>query len=173
MASKSTGNKSGGNKKTAARGGASRSGIEDVANRVVSEVGKSGLSDMLGMIENSRDRLRESLDGIDVKESIDRATEYLSGQMDKARDYTKKNPKAVAGGAAGVLVGASLLAYALNRMSGDEKKRAGSGSKTAKGGAAKSRSRKSGSKKSGSKSASSAPSGGSKKSPSSKRASKR
>jgi hypothetical protein len=60
---------------------------------------------------------------MDVRESIDKAQEYLAEQIENARDYARENPRKVIGGAAGVLVGASLLAIALRRASGEERKR--------------------------------------------------
>ena len=70
--------------------------------------------DRLGLDERVA-ALRTKIDEMDVRESIDKAQEYLSDQIDSARDYARENPGKVIGGAAGVLVGASLLAYALSR----------------------------------------------------------
>ena len=69
------------------------------------------------------ERLREKIDEMDVRESIEKAQEYLGEQIESARDYARENPKKVIGGAAGVLVGASLLAMALRRAGGEEKRR--------------------------------------------------
>ena len=68
--------------------------------------------------------LRSKLDEMDVRRSVKEAQDYLSEQIDSARDYARENPGKVIGGAAGVLVGASLLAYALSR--GGSKKKSGS-----------------------------------------------
>jgi hypothetical protein len=82
-------------------------------------------------------QLRGALSKVDVRESVDKASDYLSEQIKSARDYTRENKGKVIGGAAGVLVGASLLAYALKRAS-DEKKRKSSSSKKSSGGSKKS-----------------------------------
>ena len=130
--SKSGGASKGGSRSSA--GGASvGNNIAAAADSAVSEVSSFNWSDALeriGLSEAKLDKLRGALDEIDVSESIDKASEYLSQQVEKARDYTRKNPKTVAGGAAGVLVGASLLAYALSR-GGSKKKGGGSSSKKA------------------------------------------
>jgi ElaB/YqjD/DUF883 family membrane-anchored ribosome-binding protein len=76
-----------------------------------------------GLSSDRVQRLRSAIADSDVKESIDKASEYLAEQIENARDYTRENPKKVIGGAAGVLVGASLLALAIRRASGDEKKK--------------------------------------------------
>jgi len=70
--------------------------------------------DRLGLNERV-EALRSKIDDMDVRKSVQEAQEYLSDQIDSARDYAKENPGKVIGGAAGVLVGASLLAYALSR----------------------------------------------------------
>jgi hypothetical protein len=69
------------------------------------------------------ERLRKRINEMDVRESVDKAQDYLSEQIENARDYAKENPGKVIAGSAGVLVGASLLAMALRRASGEEKKR--------------------------------------------------
>ncbi len=67
--------------------------------------------------------LRSKIDEMDVRRSVDEAQQYLSDQIDAARGYAKENPGKVIGGAAGVLVGASLLAYALSRKPASTKKK--------------------------------------------------
>ena len=76
--------------------------------------------DRLGL-DDRVEALRSKLDEMDVRRSVKEAQDYLSEQIDAARGYAKENPGKVIGGAAGVLVGASLLAYALSR--GGAKKR--------------------------------------------------
>ncbi len=44
--------------------------------------------------------------------------------VEKARDYARRNPGKVIGGAAGVLVGASVVAAAVSRSKSKKKKRA-------------------------------------------------
>ena len=128
-------------------------------------VDEGGLFEALerfGLSSERVERLRDAISDVDVRESVDKASEYLAEQIENARDYTKENPGKVIGGAAGVLVGASLLALAIRRAAGEEKKsaqkaaagrkggRASGGSKSAKKAAA---GRKGGRKSSGSKSA--------------------
>lgn len=100
-----------------------------------------------GLSSERVQRLRSAIADSDVKESIDKASEYLAEQIENARDYTRENPKKVIGGAAGVLVGASLLALAIRRAAGEEKrstssKKAAAGRKGGKATAKKSSSRK-------------------------------
>jgi len=92
-----------------------------------------------GLSSDRVKRLRAAIADSDVKESIDKASEYLAEQIENAREYTRENPKKVIGGAAGVLVGASLLALAIRRAAGDEKrKKAAAGRKGGKATAKKS-----------------------------------
>lgn len=95
--------------------------------------------------------LRGVIDDMDVRDSVERAQEYLGEQIENARDYAKSNPGKVIGGAAGVLVGASLLAMALRRAGGEEK-RGGSrpSSKKSRGASKSSGSKSSAGSKSGS-----------------------
>lgn len=164
-----------------------------VGNADLDEGGVFEALERFGLSSDRVERLRTALADLDVRESIDKASEYLAEQIENARDYTKENPGKVIGGAAGVLVGASLLALAIRRAAGEEKKsrqRAAAGRKggraTAsasakkaaagrKGGLASSgSSKKSSSRKSGSSSKrSSGSSSSSRKSSGSKKASKR
>ena len=90
-----------------------------------------------GLSSDRVQRLRTAIADSDVKESIDKASEYLAEQIENAREYTRENPKKVIGGAAGVLVGASLLALAIRRAAGEEKKRSSSSSKSSKSSSSK------------------------------------
>ncbi|HEY3052027.1 MAG TPA: hypothetical protein VGK04_01415 [Thermoanaerobaculia bacterium] len=90
------------------------------------------------------ERLRGAIDKMDVRESVDKAQEYLSEQIENARDYARQNPGKVIGGAAGVLVGASLLAIALRRASAEERR---TSAKTAAAKSGTSRAKKSTAKK--------------------------
>ena len=181
---------------------ADREYINQSLNSARGRVGSAAVEDEGGLFEALErfglsservERLREAISDVDVRESVDKASEYLAEQIENARDYTKENPGKVIGGAAGVLVGASLLALAIRRAAGEEKKsrqRAAAGRKggraTAsasakkaaagrKGGLASSgSSKKSSSRKSGSSSKrSSGSSSSSRKSSGSKKASKR
>jgi hypothetical protein len=125
--------------------GSSGSGMEEL-EKLASEVAAGVSFEKLGL---SEDRVRSVFGDIDISDSLDRATEFLSDQVEKAREYTRKNSTAVAGVAAGVLAGASLLAYALNRYgdkSGSSSKKAGSSSKKSGSSSKKSSSRKASSK---------------------------
>ena len=100
--------------------------LDDARGRgAAGEESEDGLFEALerfGLSSDRVERLRDAkIDEMDVRESIDKAQEYLAEQIENARDYARENPKKVIGGAAGVLVGASLLAMALRRASGEEK----------------------------------------------------
>ena len=113
------------------------------------EEGASGLFEALesfGLSSDRVDRLREALGKVEVRESVEKAQEYLADQIESARGYARDNPKKVIGGAAGVLVGASLLAYALRRA-GEEK--GGRSRSTSGGGSSPSSSTSTSSKSSG------------------------
>ena len=112
-------------------------------------VDEGGLFEALerfGLSSERVERLRDAISDVDVRESVDKASEYLAEQIENARDYTKENPGKVIGGAAGVLVGASLLALAIRRAAGEEKKSAQRAAAGRKGGRASSGSSKSSSK---------------------------
>lgn len=79
--------------------------------------------DRFGLNSARVKQLRKKLNEVDVRESIDKAQDYLAEQIENARDYARENPGKVIGGAAGVLVGASLLAYAISRAGGEKKKK--------------------------------------------------
>lgn len=99
-----------------ARGRGAASGEE-------SEGGLFEALERFGLSSDRVERLRDAINDMDVRESVDKAQEYLSEQIENARDYARDNKGKVIGGAAGVLVGASLLAMALRRASGEEKRR--------------------------------------------------
>jgi hypothetical protein len=150
-----------------ARGRGAASGEE-------SEGGLFEALERFGLSSERVERLRSAIDDMDVRESVDKAQEYLSEQIENARDYARDNKGKVIGGAAGVLVGASLLAIALRRASGDEKRRktsASSGSSSSSSAASPSSSKKS--SKSSTKRSSSKKSASSKKSSGAKKSSKR
>jgi hypothetical protein len=99
-----------------------------------------------GLSSDRVERLREAIGKVEVREGIEKAQEYLSEQIENARGYARDNPKKVIGGAAGVLVGASLLALAIRRAAGDDKPKSRSTAAPAAP-AKKSSSKKSSSKK--------------------------
>lgn len=124
-----------------ARGRGAASGEE-------SEGGLFEALERFGLSSDRVERLREKINDMDVRESVEKAQEYLSEQIENARDYARDNKSKVIGGAAGVLVGASLLAIALRRASGEEKRRkAGASSGAGTSAASPSSSKKSSSKK--------------------------
>jgi hypothetical protein len=105
-----------------ARGRGAASGEE-------SEGGLFEALERFGLSSDRVERLRDAINDMDVREAVDKAQEYLSEQIENARDYARDNKGKVIGGAAGVLVGASLLAMALRRASGEGKrKKAGTAS---------------------------------------------
>lgn len=105
-----------------------------------------------GLTSERVERLRGAFDDLDVKESVEKASEYLSEQISNARDYAKDNPRKVIGGAAGVLVGASLLAIALRKASEKKKKRSAATASPAPASTKSAASKKSASKSAASKS---------------------
>ena len=135
------------------RGGSKfRKSLADADREYMSSIGgqvEGALYDTLQRLGlNERvEALRTKIDEMDVRRSVKEAQEYLSEQIESASDYARENPGKVIGGAAGVLVGASLLAYALSRGG---KKRGGSkkrSSSAKQGSSKKSSSKKSSSKK--------------------------
>lgn len=118
--------------------------------RGAGDVDEGGVFEALerfGLSSDRVQRLRSAINDLDVRESVDKASEYLVEQIENARDYARTNPKKVIGGAAGVLVGASLLALAVRRAAGEEKRKTASSG----GGAKKSPAKKSSAKKSSAK----------------------
>ena len=107
-----------------------------------SEGGLFEALDRFGLTSDRVKRLRANINKMDVRESVDKAQEYLAEQIESARDYAKENPGKVIAGSAGVLVGASLLAYALSRAGGGTKRRTTARSSSKKKTASKKRSRK-------------------------------
>ena len=117
---------------------------------------EGGLFDALerfGLSSARVERLRSVIQYMDVRESIDKAQEYLSEQIESARDFARDHKGKVIGGAAGVLVGASLLAIALRRAAGEDKRRARA---SAAGSSSSAKSSKSSKKRSSSKKSSGA-----------------
>ena len=110
-----------------------------------SEGGLFEALERFGLSSTRVERLRGAIDKMDVRESVDRAQEYLSEQIENAREYARENPGKVIGGAAGVLVGASLLAIALRRAGAEERPR--TSAKTASTKSAPSRAKKSSKKR--------------------------
>ena len=122
----------------------------------VSEGGLFEALERFGLSSDRVERLRGAINEMDVRDSVDKAQEYLAEQIENARDYARDNPKKVIGGAAGVLVGASLLAMALGRAAGEEKRRKRSASSSGSTASAASSKKSSKSRKSSSSKKSSA-----------------
>lgn len=109
--------------------------ISKAKGRVGGDVDEGGLFEALerfGLSSERVQRLRGAIADVDVRESVDKASEYLAEQIENARDYTKRNPGKVIGGAAGVLVGASLLALAIRRAAGEDRRSSSSKSTSSK-----------------------------------------
>jgi hypothetical protein len=123
-----------------ARGRGAASGEE-------SEGGLFEALERFGLSSDRVERLRDAINDMDVREAVDKAQEYLSEQIENARDYARDNKGKVIGGAAGVLVGASLLAMALRRASGEGKRKKASASSSSSSSAAASPASKKSSKK--------------------------
>ena len=107
-----------------------------------------------GLTSERVERLRGAFEDVDVRESVEKASEYLGEQIESAREYARENPKKVIGGAAGVLVGASLLAMALRKAGNKERGRKAARKRAAgtrKAGKASARKRSSGGAKKSSK----------------------
>jgi len=159
-------------KTTGSKGKSGSVSLADEDRRYLNEsLGKAGAGmdegsvfealERFGLSSDRVQRLKGAISDLEVRESIDKASEYLAEQIENAKGYTRENPKKVIGGAAGVLVGASLLALAIRRAAGEEKrsstskKKAAAGRKGGKATAASSSAASSSSKKAGGSSKSS------------------
>jgi hypothetical protein len=119
-----------------------------------------------GMSSDRVEKLRRQIEDLGVREGVQKAAEYFADQLSEAREYARNNKEKVIGGAAGVLVGASLLAMAIRRASGGKRGAAGDTAAAARGGrnsksGGRSKSRSSSKKASSSKSSSKSSRGGS------------
>jgi hypothetical protein len=86
--------------------------------RPMNESANSGLDAFLGKIgisEEMLDKLKGSMQNVDVEEYLNTAREYIKDSSGKAKSFTKENPGKVAAGVAVLAVGAGLLLSALNR----------------------------------------------------------
>lgn len=130
--------------------------LEGSLNSARSRMGENARTDESGMFEmlekfglgSARvERLRKALGRLSPADAVEKAGDYLAEQIESAKDYSRENPGKVIGGAAGVLVGASLLAMALNRAAGEESSSRRSSSASSSRGGSKG-SRRGGSRKS-------------------------
>ena len=127
---RSTGSRAGGRGGSVSLADEDRQYINESLSKARGRVGNTDLDEgsvfealeRFGLSSERVERLRTALADLDVRESIDKASEYLAEQIENARGYTRDNPKKVIGSAAGVLVGASLLALAVRRAAGEEKR---------------------------------------------------
>ena len=86
--------------------------------RSMNEISNSGLDAFLGKIginEEMLDKLKGSMQNVDVEEYLTTAREFLKDSGGKAKTFTKENPGKVAAGVAVLAVGAGLLISAMNR----------------------------------------------------------
>ena len=83
--------------------------MNETNNGLDAFLGKIGISD--DMLE----KLKGSMQNVDVEEYLNTAREYIKDSGGKAKTFTKENPGKVAAGVAVLAVGAGLLLSALNR----------------------------------------------------------
>jgi hypothetical protein len=86
--------------------------------RSMNESTTGGLDAFLGKIgisDDMLDKLKGSMQNVDVEEYLNTARDYLKDSGGKAKTFTKENPGKVAAGVAVLAVGAGLLLSALNR----------------------------------------------------------
>ena len=69
----------------------------------------------LGINDQMIEKLKSSIDGVEVEQYIATAREYLKTTGDKAKSFTKENPGTGAAGVAVLAVGAGLAITAINR----------------------------------------------------------
>lgn len=119
--------------KFTATGMADQTGTDDSKAGSEKLTGVFEALESFGMSSDRVIRLRKSIEDLGVREGVQKAAEYFSEQLSDARDYAKNNKEKVIGGAAGVLVGASLLAMAIRRAT-NEKGAAGDTKAAARGG---------------------------------------
>ena len=86
-----------------------RSMNDNAENSLDAFLGKIGISD------DMLDKLKGSMQNVDVEEYLNTARDYLKDSSGKAKTFTKENPGKVAAGVAVLAVGAGLLISALNR----------------------------------------------------------
>ncbi len=87
--------------------------------RSMHDIGNNaGLEQFLGRIgisEEMVNKLKTSMQNVDIDEYLNTAREYLKDSTSKAKSFTKENPGKVAAGVAVLAIGAGLLLSALNK----------------------------------------------------------
>lgn len=141
-------------------------GVKNARSRLGGDADESAVFEMLenfGLSSKRVERLRAAMAKLNPSDAVDKASEYFAEQIESAKDYSRENPGKVIGGAAGVLVGASLLAMALNRASGETSSRRSSSRSSRKSstGSRKAAAKRGGASSGGSKKGSSKKSSGS------------
>lgn len=63
----------------------------------------------LGLSEQQLKTVRDSIEGLNVEESLEKARTYVNDSLNKARDYAKQNPGVVIGGLSALVIAAGLL----------------------------------------------------------------
>lgn len=72
----------------------------------------------LGLNEQQLKAVRDSIEGMNVEESLEKARTYVNDSLNKAREYAKQNPGVVIGGLSALVIAAGLLtASTLKRRS--------------------------------------------------------
>lgn len=71
-----------------------------------------GIAEMLeklGLNEDQLKAVRDSIEGLNVEESLEKARTYVNDSLNKAREYAKQNPGVVIGGLSALVIAAGLL----------------------------------------------------------------
>jgi len=71
-----------------------------------------GIAEMLeklGLNEQQLKAVRDSIEGLNVEESLEKARTYVNDSLNKAREYAKQNPGVVIGGLSALVIAAGLL----------------------------------------------------------------
>lgn len=71
-----------------------------------------GIAEMLekmGLNEQQLKTVRDSIEGMNVEESLEKARTYVNDSLNKAREYAKQNPGVVIGGLSALVIAAGLL----------------------------------------------------------------
>ena len=119
MGSSSSGKGTGFDRSTSGVGISSASETCSSCGRSMQDSGtNAGLEQFLsriGITDEMVDKLRASVQNVDIDEYLNTARDYLKGSTDKARSFTKENPGKVAAGVAVLAVGAGLLIAAMKK----------------------------------------------------------
>lgn len=72
-------------------------------------VGIAEMLEKLGLNEQQLKTVRDSIEGMNVEESLEKARTYVNDSLNKAREYAKQNPGVVIGGLSALVIAAGLL----------------------------------------------------------------